>query len=142
MWALADMVQSNHSAGIDEHIASQLPPVLPGTSGETPPKNQFQILPNRWQAIDIPPASANHPIGLIEPLFRIFQQWPRQFGFTDIGQCQKIRVKRNDFHLHVAGIQFIFVLTQLRQVLAAGRSPQMSMKHQQLPVPQAILQAM
>ncbi len=72
----------------------------------------------------------------------VLQQRPWQLGFPSVGLCHPVLIKRNYFHMDVTFFQLRFLLSQLRQMLAAGWSAEVPMKHQQQPMPQGILQAM
>ena len=51
-------------------------------------------------------------------------------------------MKSNNGHLDAKGLQLLFVLAQLRQVLAAGKSSEMPMKDHEEPMARIVFQPM
>lgn len=60
----------------------------------------------------------------------------------DIGLSHKVRIERHDGDGDIPVLNFLFVLTQLRQMFTTGQSPQMPMEHQQQPAAGIVFQTM
>ena len=70
----------------------------------------------------------------------VHQQRPRQIRFTDVQACQQTGLERDDGDLDPQSLNLVFFLPQLRQMLAAGESAEMSMKDQEQPVSGVLFQ--
>ena len=132
---LAGMREGHPAFRINQDIPSQLMPVLARFSGTLASQDQLQILENRTGIVKVPPAAPIHAVSLVGSEVRIEQERPGKPGFMDIVLCHRVSVESDHQQLQAQLGQFRFALSQLRQVMAAGRSSQMAVKHQQQPSP-------
>jgi len=89
---------------------------------------------------DVPPSASLHAVGGIQRTRLVNQQRPWQLGSLDIGHCERPRLKRDHQDMQPQRLDFLFVLSQLRQMLSARQSPEMPVKNQQQPVAPVVFQ--
>jgi len=83
-----------------------------------------------------------HSVGGIQSTQLVHQERPTHVGFLHVSQGERPGLKCYNQHLDVQGVDLIFMLSQLREMLAARQSAQMPMEHQQQPMSGVILQPM
>jgi hypothetical protein len=129
----AYMMYSHLSTGINEHIAAPLSNIVMGHLRVVSLGDFFGIGPGATWVPDIKKTGCEHVVLIVETSSTVDEQWPLQFRLGHIGLGKKIGLKCNNGYIDLQSGQFIFLLSQLRQVLAAGQSTQVAMKHEKQP---------
>jgi len=81
-----------------------------------------------------------HSVGRVQRPQLIDQQRPREVSFADVGAGDWPRIECHDRDLDSQTVELRFLLPQLRQMLSAGESAQMTMEYQQEPASGVLLE--
>ena len=138
----ADMMQANDSVRIDENISASLVNVPFRLSQPLSLHNLLQINPPCFRPPYIPEGSGKHPVIPVCFAGVIDQKRPGQGSFGDITAGKETVLKRDHCDFHVPSGEFIFMITQLRDVRPAGKSAEVAVKHQQQPAPAVVRENM
>ena len=139
---VADVMRANGSLWVDQHIPAKLIHVTGRPANFTAATHQLNIRPQTCGAENSIPAAAGHAVRFVKPTIGVDQQRPFEVGFAIIRPGEIVPFERYDEHSNSEQLDFLFVLPQLRQVLAARQSAQMAVKHQQQPAAPIILESM
>ena len=131
--AFPDMVQGHPPRGIDENVAPQLADVARGALQPVASTDQPEVRPPRGGSPDRRPATATHPVGAIEDPLPINQQRPSKPRLAHVLFGTSPGLERHDDDLEAQPLDLVPVPSQLRQVLAAGQSPEVAMEDHQQP---------
>jgi hypothetical protein len=135
-------MQPHDALGIDQYVTTDLIQV----TGRLPQLAAFQQEPDvrapRCRSKDIPIAFSLHAVSAIQFARLVDQQRPIQLRLSNVVHANGTWPKRDHGDANVPSLEFVFVLSQLRQVLAARQSTQMAMEHQQQPMPAVVCQSM
>ena len=123
-------MQANDTSRIDEHVATQLGHVGVGTLQTPTTQRQFQVDPPGRESPKVLPAGTIHAVGTIEFEVRVGQNRPGKPRLFDVRIDDPARLEGDYDNAHLTGLQLRCVLTQLRQMLTAGQSPQVAVKDQ------------
>lgn len=105
---------------------------IPATTLKTPTLyEKFSVYPPSSWSIDIPPATAFHSISHIQGAGLVDKHRPRQIGLANVGLRHGPVFESHYNYLHSQSSELVVMLTQLRQVFAAGQSRQMAVEHEQ-----------
>ncbi len=136
------MVQANDACRVDEHVAAKLFHVT-GRIAEPPaPHEKFGVDPPRSGAQNIPPSTTFHPVRRVKIAWLIHQESPTQIGFTDVGLGEQSCFECHDDDFYPKRLNLVLVLSQLRQMLSARQSAEVTMEYQQQPTASVIRKAM
>ncbi len=83
-----------------------------------------------------------HSVGSILSTRLVDQQGPMHVSFLHVGQGEWPGLEGYDQDFNAQRFDLILVLSQLRQMIAAWQSPEVTVKHQEQPVPSIILKPM
>lgn len=83
-----------------------------------------------------------HPIGAVESPLPVNQQGPLETRLAHILLGSLPNLERHDDNAQAQSLEFVLVPSQLRQVLPAGQSAEVSVKHHQKPLAPVVLQPM
>lgn len=131
--AAADVVEADNAVGIDEHVAAELGDVLAGTAEAAAAGHEFEIDEPGGRTVEVPGVASVHAVGGVEFAVAVDEDGPSEVGLANVGSRGGIGLEGNDADVDAKSFDFIFVATQLRQVLAAGQSAEMPMKDEQEP---------
>jgi hypothetical protein len=140
--ASADVMQGNDSVRIDENISAPLVNVPFRLPQPLPLHYLLQINPPCFRPPYVPEGRGEHPVLPVGFAGIIDQKRPGQGSFGDITAGKKTVLKRDHCDLHVPSGEFIFMITQLRDVRPAGQSAEVAVKHQQQPAPAVVRENM
>jgi len=125
---------------IDQHVASQLIDVVRWAMESLAGKQQFDVLPPIRKAQHLSFASSLHAVSAIENAFPVDTHREFDIHFSDILFGSPFLLECDDQQVHIVSSEPVFVLPQLRQVLAARKSRKMSMKYKQQPTVTVVTQ--
>ena len=127
-------MQAYDTVGVDQDVASHLPPVFTRLARLHAAKHQPDVTRDRNRIEDGPPASSAHSIGRIKFAVAVEQQWPIKLCFCNIRLGHQIVVECHNLDVDVQLVQTLLLLPQLRHMISTRRSAQMSVEDQQQPV--------
>ena len=133
-WTRPDVMKSNDSFGIDWNVAAQLVKISTRSPEASPFQEKLRIDPPRTRPVDLPPVTALHAICSVKGASLVNNHRPWKISVADVCLCHGPYFERNYNYLHSQSLKVFFLLTQLRQVLTAGQSSEMSVKHEQQPI--------
>lgn len=102
----ADVMESDDSIGINQNVSAELSPIAAGFARPFASKDQFEVIPNGDWTINVPPRSSSHAVCVIQLLFGILKQRPRELGFFHIRQRHEVGIERDNFDFDVLLGQF------------------------------------
>jgi hypothetical protein len=120
---------------VDKHISAKLVNIVGGHSQPATAKQQLQVRPPRFGPQNPPHTASPHPVGPIKFTLTVDYDRPGRGGLVDITSGDRLGLEGYDRDLHPEPLKLRLPLAQLREMLAAGQSSQMAMKHQQQPFP-------
>jgi hypothetical protein len=129
----ADMMQMDGSARIDQHISSTLEDVPFRLFQLLPLGDLLQIRPPRFRTKNIPKRGGEHAIVPVRFAGIIDKKRPGQRSIFNIPARKKAGLKCYHHDLYVSPVEFLFMITQLRDVRSSRESAEVAMKHQQQP---------
>lgn len=88
------------------------------------------------------PSTVTHPIGAVESTLPVNQQGPLETCLAHVLLGTLPSLERYDDNAQAQSLEFVLVPSQLRQVLPAGQSAEVSVKHHQKPAAPVVLQPM
>lgn len=94
-------------------------------------REKFRIYPPRSWPKDIPPTTAFHSISRIQGAGLVDKHRPLKIGLANVGLRHGPVFESHYNYLHSQIFELAVMLTQLRQVFAAGQSRQMAVEHEQ-----------
>ncbi len=136
----ADMMQANGSVRTDQDISATLVDVPFGLCHLPPLADLLHVRPPRFRAPDVPKRGGEHAIAPVRFPRIIDKKRPGERGILDITARKKTGFKCDHHDLHVPPAEFLFPVTQLRDVRAAGKSAEVAMKDHQEPTPLEVLE--
>lgn len=134
-------MQANDSIGVDQNIATQLVEIPARTAKTSSFHEKFRIYPRRSWSIDIPPATAFHSISCIQGAGLVDKHRPRQTRLADVGLRRGPEFESDDNYVDSQSSELVLMLTQLRQVFAAGQSREMAVEHEQEPIARVLTES-
>ena len=127
----ADMMQMDGSARIDQHISATLEDV-PFRLYELLPLNDLlQIRSPCFRTKYIPKGGGEHAIVPVRFAGIIDKKRPGQRSIFNVTARKKAGLKCHHYDLYVPPAEFLFLITQLRDVRPARESAEVAMKHHQ-----------
>lgn len=138
----ADMMQGNDSVRIDENISAPLVNVPFRLPQPLSLHYLLQINPPCFRPPYVPEGSGEHPVIPVCCAGVIDQKRPGQGSICNVTAGEEVVLERDHCDLHVPSGEFIFMITQLRDVRPAGQSAEVAVKHQQQPAPAVVRENM
>lgn len=126
-------MQMNGSARTDQHVSATLEDVPFRLFQLLPLNNLLQISPPRFRTPHIPKRGGKHAIVPVHFAGIIDKKRPGQRSILDITARKKVGFKCDHHDLYVPLAEFLFMITQLRDVRPARESAEVAMKHHQKP---------
>ena len=140
--ASANMMQGNDSVRIYENISAPLVNVPFRLPQSLSLHYLLQISPPCFRPPDVPEGSGQHPVVPVCFARVIDQKRPGQGSFSHVTAGEEVVFERDHCNFHVPSGEFIFMITQLRDVRPAGQSAEVAVKHQQQPAPTVVRENM
>jgi len=140
--ALPDMMQGHASGGVNENVSPQLANIASGALRPVASTDQLEVRPPRGGPPDRRPSTAAHPIGTIEDPPLVNQQGPSKTRLAHVFFRTSRSLERHDDDLEPQLLDVVLVPSQLRQVLPAGQSAEVSVEDHQQPVAPVVAQPM
>jgi hypothetical protein len=134
------MMQTNGSARIDQHISAALEDVPFRLYELLSLGNLLQIRPPRFRTKNIPIGGGEHAIFPVRFAGIIEKNRPGQQSIFNVTARKKAGLKCDHDDLYVPPAEFLLLITQLRDVRAAGESAEVAMKHHQQPTPPVVFE--
>ena len=138
----ADMMKANYSVRIDENISAPLANVPFRLPQPLSLHCQLQINPPCFRPPNVPEGCGEHPVLPVGFPGVIDQKRPGQGSFGHVTAGKQTVLKRDHCDFHVPSDEFIFMITQLRDVRPTGQSAEVAMKHQKQPAPAVVRENM
>lgn len=129
----ADMMQMNGSCRVDQHVSPALEDV-PFRFFQLPPLGDLlPISPPRPWTPYIPEGGGEHAIIPVRFTRVIDQKGPGKRRIFDIAARKEAGLERNHHDPYVPIVEFLLMITQLRDVRPARESAEVAMEHHQEP---------
>jgi len=128
------MVESHRARGIDEDIAAELSWVPAGVSRQPAVRELFGVGQPGSGSQDVPQLSPMHPVVAVKPTVTIDENGPCRLRFRDVCADERRCLERHYYDPHPQRLERRFVLLQLQQVPAAGKSTEVPMEDEQEPL--------
>ena len=138
----ADMMQGNDPVRIDQDIPTPLVDVPFRLSQPISLYYPLQVSPPCFRPPNVPEGSGEHPVLPVRFAGVIDQKRPGERSFSHVTAGEKVVLERDHRDFHVSPGEFLFPITQLRDVRPAGKSAEVAVKHQQQPVPAVVREKM
>jgi len=129
----ADMVQADGPARVDQHVSATLIYVPSRSCDLLPLDDLLQVSPPDFRTPNIPKGSGKHAVVPVRFAGIIDKKGPAHRSIFNVSARKIAALKRYHHDLYVPPAEFLFVITQLRDVRPAGESTEVAMKHHQQP---------
>jgi hypothetical protein len=139
-WTRADMVSSDNTLRVDEHVTALLLCVTLRPAGQHSSKQFTEVRPPYCWAHEIFQPGFPHTVGAIKLSVLVNEHGPRKLGRIGVlsGDALRLEGDDNDLNIEVVGA---YRLLHLHEVPSARQSPEMPVEDDQQPAPAVILQA-
>jgi hypothetical protein len=141
-WPFPYVMQGHPSHWVYDNVAAQLVDVIRGAPRPTSARDQPGVRPPGRGPPDRRPLAVTHPITAIEHAPPVNQQRPPEIRFAHVffGMLQSL--ERHDDDAHIQPRELVLLPSQLRQVLPAGQSAEVSVEDHQKPVSAVLAEPM
>jgi len=129
----ADMVQTDSSARVDQHVSATLEDVPSRFYDLLPLDDLLQVSPPGFRTPNIPKGSGKHAVVPVRFAGIIDKERPAQRSIFNVSARKIAALKDYHHDLYVPSAEFLFMITQLRDVCPARESTEVAMKHHQQP---------
>src|SRR5659263_202091 len=129
----ADMMQGNDPVRIDQDIPASLVNIPPRLPQLLPLHHSLQIGPPCFRSPNVPEGSGEHPVLPVRFAGVVDQKRPGKGSFGGVAAGEKVVLERDHRDFHVSPGEFLFPITQLRDMRPAGQSAEVAMENQQQP---------
>jgi hypothetical protein len=135
-----DMVQTDGPAGVDQHVSATLVYVPSRFCDLLPLDDLLQVSPPGFRTPNIPKGSGKHAVVPVRFAGIIDKKRPAKRSIFNVSARKMAALKRYHHDLYVPPAEFLFMITQLRDVRPAGESTEVAMKHHQQPASPVVLE--
>ena len=129
----ADMVQTDGTARVDQHVSATLVYVPSRFCDLLPLDDLLQVSPPGFRTPNIPKGSGKHAVVSVRLAGIIDKERPGQRCIINIFLREIPGLECDQDDLHVPLMEFLLPVTQLRDVRPAGKSTEVAMEHHQQP---------
>ena len=129
----ADMVETDGTARVDQHVSATLVYVPSRFCDLLPLDDLLQVSPPGFRTPNIPKGSGKHAVVSVRLAGIIDEKGPGNRSIFDVSARKIAALKSYHHDLYVPPAEFLFVITQLRDVRPAGESTEVAMEHHQQP---------
>jgi len=140
--AFPDVKQGHPSRWIHDNVATQLVDVARRAPRPMASRDQPGVRPPGRGPPDRRPPATAHPVGAVEDTPPVDQQGPPETRLARVLFGPLPRLEGYDHDPQAQPFRFLFVPPQLRQVLPAGQSAEVSVEDHQEPVAPVVLEPM
>jgi len=129
------MMQGDDAGRIDQYISSALRYIPLRLPQSLPLQDLLQVSPPCFGAPYVPKGGGEHPVAPVGFAGVVDQEGPGQGSFLDVASGKEAALKRDHRDFHVPPGEFLFPITQLRDVRPARESAEVTVEHHQQPAP-------
>lgn len=140
--AFPDVKQGHPPHWVHENVAAQLVDVIRGAPRPTPARDQPGVRPPGRGPPDRRPLAVTHPVAAIEHTPPVNQHRPPETHLANVLFGALPSLERHDYDAQAQPRELALLPSQLRQVLPAGQSAEVSVEDHQKPVAPVLAEPM
>jgi hypothetical protein len=130
-WTGTDMVSSDDSVRVDEHVTALLLCVTLWPAGQHSPQQFTEVRPPHSRTHEIFQPGFPHAVGTIKLAVLVDEHRPRQLGLSRVLSGDALRLEGDDDDLGLEIVETPYRLLHLHEVPSARQSPEMPVEDDQ-----------